>query len=229
MSCRIPNVGHVFLALAATCLVTMQFSEADEVPLTPADIHEAYVLGQRNDQVTANFLLPYISACSTPEESCFITQIELLTPFVQVVDVSRRNATKGYTEQQAAHDYRQGRDKIIVQVTLVLRAAYAGAAQNDVQKTPPLEESKSASLRLEDFWQNFRFSLKQSGRVIPTRSIHNEPIYSTPTKDVPPVLDGATVQLEYDCKEVASEEATVEVLTPESKTIAASFDLKKLR
>jgi len=110
-----------------------------------------------------------------------------------------------------------------------LRAAYAGAAQNDVQKTPPLEESKSASLRLEDFWQNFRFSLKQSGRVIPTRSIHNEPIYSTPTKDVPPVLDGATVQLEYDCKEVASEEATVEVLTPESKTIAASFDLKKLR
>ena len=102
MSCRIPNVGHVFLALAATCLVTMQFSEAYEVPLTPADIHEAYVLGQRNDQVTANFLHPYISACSTPEESCFITQIELLTPFAQVVDVSRRNATKGYTEQQAA-------------------------------------------------------------------------------------------------------------------------------
>lgn len=218
MSCS--NVGHVFLVLTTIYLFALPFSQAYDAPLTPAAIHEAYVLGQRNDQVTANFLHPYITECSTPEEGCFLTQIEILTPFAQVVDLSRRNGSRGYTEQQAFHDYHQARDKIIVQVTLVLRALYAGAAQDKAQGT---------SLRPENFWQNFRFSLKQRGKVIPTRYIRNDPIYSTPTKNAAPILNGATVQLEYDSKDVASEEATVEVLSPDSKTITASFDLKKLR
>src|ERR1700740_2473831 len=108
--------GPFFWVSATPYLITLRSSEAYEVPLTPAAIHEAYVLGQRNDQLTANFLHPYISECSTPEESCFITQIEMLTPFAQVVDLSRPNATKGYTEQQAVHDYRESGDKIIVQI-----------------------------------------------------------------------------------------------------------------
>ena len=229
MNCRIRNVWCVSLFWTTICLVTLQFSQAYEVPLTPAAIHEAYVLGQRNDQVTGDFLHPYISACSTPGESCFITQIEMLTPFAQVVDLSWRNATRGYTEQQAVHDYHQARDKIIVEITLVLRTAYARATQNKSEKNPSPEDAKNSPLHPENFWQNFRFSLKQHGRVIAPRSIHSEPIYSTPTDDANPVLNGATVQLEYDSKQVASEQTTVEVLTPESKTITASFDLKKLR
>jgi hypothetical protein len=176
VSCQIRNAGRAFLVLTITCLVTLQPSQAYEVPLKPAAIHEAYILGQRNDHATADFLHPYISACSTAEESCFITQIELLTPFAQVVDLSRRNATKGYTEQQAVHDYRQGGNKIIVEITLVLRKTYAGAVKNKTQNNPPLEDTTNSSLRPENFWQKFRFSLKQDGRVIPTRSIHNEPI-----------------------------------------------------
>src|SRR5438445_6369028 len=101
-----------------------------------------------------------------------------------------------------------------------MRALCAGAAQDNAQCT---------SLRRENFWQNFRFSLKQRGKVIPTRSIRNDPIYSTSTKNAPPILDGATVHIEYDSKDVASEEANIEVLSPDSKTIKASFDLKKLR
>jgi len=175
------------------------------------------VLGQRNDQVTADFLLPYITECSTPEEGRFLTQIEILKRLRAKL---LKGGSKGYTEQQAVHDYHQARDKIIVQVTLVMRALYAGAAQDKAQGT---------SLRPENFWQNFRFSLKQRGKVIPTRSICNDPIYSTSTKNAPPILDGATVHLEYDSKNVASEEANIEVRSPDSKTIKASFDLKKLR
>jgi hypothetical protein len=229
VSRRIRDVGHVFLVLAAGCLFSLQPSQAYEKALTPAAIHEAYVLGQRNDQATANFLHAYLSECSTPEEGCFITQIEMLTPFAQVVDLSMRNGTKGYAEGQAVRDYRQRGDKIIVQITLVLRTAYPGAAQNDAQKNPPIAEPKDSTLQPENFWQNFRFNLKQRGKVIATRLIRNEPIYSTGTRDAPPKLDGATVQLEYDCKDVASEEATVDVSSPESKTITALFDLKKLR
>jgi hypothetical protein len=150
VSCRIRTIGHVFLVFATTYLITLRSLGAYEVPLKPAVIHEAYVLGQRNDQLAADFLHPYISECSPAKESCFITQNEMLTPFAEVLDLSRRNASKGYTEQQAVHDYRQGSDKIIVQITLVLRAAYAGAA-NKPQTNPPPEENRNASLRPENF------------------------------------------------------------------------------
>ena len=71
--------------------------------------------------------------------------------------------------------------------------------------------------------------MKQRDKALPTRSIHNRPIYSAPSKDAPSVLDGATVWLEYDAKNVASEPARVEIMTPDSKTITATFDLQKLR
>jgi hypothetical protein len=94
---------------------------------------------------------------------------------------------------------------------------------------PNLPPASSAPLRPENFWQNFRFQMKQHDKPIATRSIHNKPIYSTPTKDTPAVLDGATVWLEYDAKDVASDDTVIEVTTPDSKTINATFDLKKLR
>jgi hypothetical protein len=106
-------------------------------------------------------------------------------------------------------------------------SAYA-AAQRELQQTPRRNVDKSA-LRSENSWQNFRFALKQNGKVIATRSISHHPVYSTPTKDAPSVLDGAVVWLEYDAKDVASEPVTVDVLTPDSKTISTMFDLKKLR
>jgi hypothetical protein len=229
VSHRFRNVWCVFLILTTGCFVALQFLDAHEVPLTPTAIHEAYILGQRNDQATADFLSPYIKQPTAGTDHPDIAQIELFTPFAQVVDLSRRNATTGYTEQQAAEDYRRYGDKILVQITLMLPAAYAKATQNNPPENSLAQDEKSASLRPENFWQNFRFGLKQRGKVIATRAIHNKPIYSAPTKDTPSVLDGATVWLEYDAKDLASEETTVEVLPPESKTISATFNLKKLR
>ena len=229
MICRLRNAFRVSLVLVAACLLALQVLLAYEAPLTPAAIHEAYVLGRRNDQATANFLDPYIKQLTAGPQNPSITQIEVLTPFAQVVDLSRRNATTNYTEEQAADDYRRKGDTLVVQITLMLPAAYANAAQNVLPETPPPAENKAASLAPENFWQNFRFSLKQHGKVIATRSIHNRPIYSAATTDTPSVLDGAMVWLEYDAKDVASDIATVESLTPESKTISATFDLNKLR
>jgi hypothetical protein len=205
----------------------LQPLEAYEHPLTVSAIHEAYVLGVRNDQATANFLNPYILQCSAPPQSCFATEVEVLTPFAQVVELSHRNATSGYTEQQAVEDIRQRGDIIIVQITLMLPAAYAEAAQ--LENGSPAADANAAALRRENFWEKFHFALKQHGEVIATRSFHSEPIYSAAAKDVPSVLDGATVWLEYCAKDVASEETTVEVVTAETKTFSVSFDLKKLR
>ena len=226
MSRYCQSVLRISVAAAVSCLLIPDVLNAYEVPLKPASVHEAYVLGRRNDQATAGFLNPYVKQLTAETEHPDIAQIEVLTPFAQVVDLSRRNATSSYTEEQAADDYRRNGDKIVVHITLVLPAAYASAKRNP---ETPSTDTKNAPLAPENFWQNFRFSLKQGGKVIGTRSINNRPVYSAATKDTPSVLDGAVVWLEYDAKDVASEPATVEVLTPESKTISLMFDLKSLR
>jgi hypothetical protein len=208
-------------------------ASAYEVPLTPSALHDAFVLGQRNDQATAVFLNPYLKALTERSEAPHIAEIEVLTPFAQVVDQSRL-LTSGYSEQQAARDYQQRGDTFLVRVLVMLPAAYPKPDQSNSQPNAPVPSTapsadQNAALRPENFWQNFRFALKQHGKVIPTRSIHNKPVHSTPTSDAPAVLDGATVWLEYDAKDVASEEITIEVVAPDSKTISAVFDLRKLR
>ena len=206
---------------------------AYEVPLTPAALHEAFVLGQRNDQATADFLNPYLKQLTERVEVPHIAEIEVLTPFAQIVDRSRRR-TSGYSEQQAARDYQRLGNTVRVRILLLLPAAYPrpeqGTPETNAPQPPPSSSSEqNSALRPEKFWQNFRFALKQHGKVIPTRSVQNKPVHSSPTPDEPAVLDGATVWLEYDANDVASDEATIEVVTPESKTITAVFDFKKLR
>jgi len=212
------------------CIADCGTSAAYEVPLTPASLNEAYILGQRNDQATAAFLNPYSKQIAEVSEVPHIAEIEILTPFAQVVDLSRR-FTSGYSEEQAARDYHQRGDTVVVRIVLMLPAAYPKPAPAPGQPPAPLQQSPppNAPLRPENFWQNFRFETKQHGKTIATRVIRNKPIYSTPTKDTPAVLDGATIWLEYDAKDVASDDTAVEVTTPDSKTINATFDLKKLR
>jgi len=210
------------------CITESGTSVAYEVPLTPASLNEAYILGQRNDQATAAFLNPYSKQITEVSEVPHIAEIEILTPFAQVVD---RRFTSGYTEEQAARDYHQRGDTVVVRVVLMLPAAYPkpAPAPDQPPALPQPSPPPNAPLRPENFWQNFRFEMKQHGKTIATRFIRNKPIYSTPTKDTPAVLDGATIWLEYDAKDVASDETVVEVTTPDSKTINATFDLKTLR
>ena len=212
------------------CIASSDISMAYEVPLTPAALHEAFILGQRNDAATAAFLNPYVKQITENSQEPHIAEIQILTPFAQVVDLSRRS-TSGYSEEQAAREYHQRGDTVVIRILLMLPAAYPKpeAPANEAPAPAQQPPAPSTQLQPENFWQNFRFATKQHGKTIPTRFIRNKPIYSTPTKDTPSVLDGATVWLEYDAKDVASEETVVEVTTPDSKTIGATFDLKKLR
>jgi hypothetical protein len=217
---------HRGFALIVASLLFSLGLLAYEVPLRPASLHDAWVLGQRNDQATADSLTPYLQ--QTAEKAAgvpHIAEIEVLTPFAQVVDESRKNLN-GYTEQKAIQEYQERGDTVVVRVLLMLPAAYPKLEQGPGAANPP---EQNTTLRPENFWQNFRFNLKQRENTIATRSIHNRPIYSSATKDAPAALDGASVWLEYDAKDVASEPTTVEVITPDAKTIAVTFDLKKLR
>ena len=193
-------------------------------------IHEAYILGQRNDKSTGDFLALYLTQITEPQNDVHIALIELLTPFAQIVDESRQKSADRFTEEQAAQDYKSRGNTVKVNVTMMLPSAYPKTAESKEVPTPePATGSQKSALRPENFWQNFQFNLKQNGKTIPSRRISNQPLYSTATNNAPAVLTGENVWLEYDVKDVASDLATVEVVTPAGKVIKANFDLKKLR
>jgi hypothetical protein len=193
-------------------------------------IHEAYILGQRNDKSTGDFLAPYLTEITEPQNDVHIAQIELLTPFAQIVDVCRQKSADRYTEDQAIQDYKAHGNTVKVNVTLMLPSAYPKTAESKEVPTPaPATGSEKSAMRPENFWQNFQFNLKQNGKTIPSRGISNQPIHSTATNNAPAALTGENVWLEYDVNDVASDLTTMEVVTPQGKAIKATFDLKKLR
>jgi hypothetical protein len=226
---RISQFSGCGIALAIALIV--QESNAYEAPLAPSALHDAYVLGQRNDQSTAEFLEPYAKQITgnvdggTPH----LSQIEVLTPFSQVVDESRQKMSGGFSEQQALASYHKRGDTIVIRVSLVLPAAYPEKERGAQAPAVSHDPNQTANLRPENFWQKFQFAVKQNGKTVPTKSIHNKPVYSAATKNSPSTLDGQTVWLEYDAKNIANEPISVEVNTPDGKTASTQFDLKALR
>jgi hypothetical protein len=210
---------------AAICLYLLP-ARAYEWPLEAGAIHEAWELGQRNDQETGAFLAHYLRKISGGENDPYTAEIEIFTPYAQVVDQSRQKKTS-YTEEQAALDYHQRGNTILINLVIMLPAAYPTTGKDSRTTNPPAENSRV--VRPENFWQNFQFNVKQNGKIIRSRSIRKKSIHSSATKGAPAALDGANIWLEFDVKDVASDETIVEVVTPEAKTVRASFDLKNLR
>jgi hypothetical protein len=210
----------------AICLCLSKALGAYELPLDARALHEAWELGQRNDQETGNFLAHYLKKISGGENDPYTAEIAILTPYAQVVEQSRQKTTS-YSEEQAALDYRRRGNTILINLVIMLPAAYPRTGADSRRTNPPAENNRV--VRPENFWQNFQFNVKQNGKTIPSRSIREKSINSSATKGAPAALDGARVWLEFDAKNVASDETIVEVVTPEAKMVSASFDLKKLR
>jgi hypothetical protein len=213
--------------LAVALLFSSPLLLAYEISLTPAALHDAWTLGQRNDQATAEFLAPYSKEITGgTQESPHIASIDILTPFAQVLDQSRQNSSH-FTEQEAVQAYRERGDTVIVRIRLMLPASYPQSERGP--QSPPASQGESSVLRPENFWQSFKFAVKQHGKVLDARSIRNKPVYSSATKASAATLDGQTVWLEYEAKSVASDEIALEVTTPEGKTVTTNFDLRNLR
>lgn len=217
---------HLAAGYLAVFFLLGQPLNAYEVSLSSESVREAYILGQRSDKATADFVAPYtrqvtVMGVDGPHRA----DIQILTPFSQVVDRATEGSSS-YSERQARDDYRRSGDIVVVRVALLLPGVYPREQSGSDPATAPCENTV---LRPENFWQNFRFIVKQNTKILSARSIRQKPVYSTGTKDAAAVLDGATILLEFDAKDVASKETTIEIVTPDCKTIRASFDLQKLR
>src|ERR1700674_3676283 len=128
------------LAVAA-CLCLSQALLAYDGSLDAHALHEAWELGQRNDQETGNFLAHYVKKISGGENDPYTAEIEVLTPYAQVVDQSRQKTT-GYSEEQAALDYHQRGNTISINIVIMLPAAYPTTAANSRTTNAPAENSR---------------------------------------------------------------------------------------
>ena len=197
------------------CPVTLPYGNL----LQSESVREAYFLGQRHDEKMAAFLDTYAKHLSLPEAGPYVSTIKLLTPFAQVVELSRLHTN--YSAQQAEMDYQRRGDMIRVCVTIEFTATYNRVETSKSQKGS--RDESYITLRSEDFWKDFQFGLSQNDKWIEPLEINGEPVYGHNG------MTGAEVWLEYDSKDVASAETDVDIFTPDGQHIVIKFDLEKLR
>ena len=213
--------------LLATTLVIPVSSCAYEVELSDTAVRNAYFLGQHRDEQTRTFFAPYIRHLPLPKSGPYISEIRLLTPLAQVVEVSQ--TTSGiYSAQQAQLDYRARGDSILLEIHIEFTPTYNQIAAQRSSSNAAGE--RGITLRTDDFWQDFRFGIKQKQDWIEPRSTHGEPQYTLADGySASGSLIGAWVWVEYDARNVPSEDTEVHILTPDGQDVSVKFDLDKLK
>ena len=222
---RSPLYRVTCMSLLALSICSLRTVIAYQTKLDSAAIEEACMIGQRNDKATAEFVAPYLKQVTEEGlDGLHRADIEILTPYLQIVDRAR-NATKGYSLIEATKDYRQHPDTVLIRVILILPANYPTPQPDGA----PPAACDNVALEPANFWNNFTFLVEQRGKAISPLSTKSEPVYSSPTRETPARLDGATVSFGFKANDVASEVLTVDIVTPHCKTISASFNLSALR
>ena len=200
--------------LAPTLLIPLSSSGYDG-ELSDTAVRNAYFLGQHRDEQTRTFFEPYIRHSPLPKTGPYISEIRLLTPLAQVVEVSQITAGI-YSAQQAQRDYRARGDSILMEIHIEFTPTYS---QIDAQRSSGnTTGEKGITLRTDDFWQDFRFGIKQKQDWIMPRSTHGEPQYALADGYAAfGGLIGAWVWVEYDASNVPSDDTEVHVVNPDGQ------------
>lgn len=243
-----------FISVLLAALLASPASFGFQSRLSDEALREAYFLGQRNDQSTLSFFDPYVRLLPKPDKGPFIAEVEVYTPYVQVVETSRRRSV-GYSAQQATKDYRKHNDRIFIRVRINFTPTY-GALELYRSEKADREDSEDWAPRA-DFSRDFRVGLSQKDEWVEPLRIIVQPTAAPSTGHCPfappdlagyvyyrgnggPVyaysggrggyfFTGWQVWLEYDARDVASDDAQVEVFTTDGQHLVAAFDLTRLR
>lgn len=254
-----PAVRASIAAVTAVLFTTTPLVAFD-TPLSQEAVREAYFLGQHNNQSTLDFFSPYLRPLAPPEKGPYIAEIEIYTPFTQIMETSRRRSM-GYSAQQAELDYRHSRDKIYVRVRIDFTDTYGALELFRSAKAD--KELSGRDQPLPDFYRDFRVGLSQLAgplhedrwieplRIIlqPSyvQSSHHYPFipadlggfsYAAGSDSSPYAYDvgngylyptGWLAWLVYDANDIASDDATVHVITTDGQHVEVPFDFSRLR
>lgn len=244
------------LAIVAATLLFVPFTGAFQSPLSDEAIREAYFLGQRNDQSTSDFFVSYLKTLSPPKSGPYIREVEIYTPYSQLVEWSRIHSV-GYSAQQATRDYHATSDSIFVRIRIDFTSSYGAF---ELYRSGRLSEphKQGSAVPRPDYYRDFRAGLSQTEQWIEPLSIQliaagwpatgHVPFSNFLASDFPsPLFRNASftahgssrgcewcflgwyVWLQYDAADVDSADAAVEVFTTDGQHVVVPFDLSRLR
>jgi len=187
-------------------------------PLSSTAIRDAYFIGNRNDEQTADFLAQYAHQLKAPKTGPYVQDVAIETPFTQVVRQAQRNSN--YNAPDAVEEFQHKRLNLYVDIQIALTHSYS-----------PVPEPASEFYQwVPDFWNDFKVRLIQGKNEIPARRFRGGPLFAYPgDMGETPIVTGAKIEVEYDPEKVQADLTTVRVLTPDGQEIETTFDLGKLR
>jgi len=185
---------------------------AYEYPLSSTSIRDAYILGNRKDEHTAQFFAQYTHHFPIAKTGPYVDEIGLDTPFSQVVE--RSGTAANYHAQEAEEEFL---DKpMIFRVHVQIFEA-------------PVFSPNSVFAYVPDYWKDFKIQFMQD-KEIPSKSVHASLLY--PPTDIGDGITlpiGVRVEFDYDAAQIDDAPATVKVTTPDGQEIESTFNLDRLR
>jgi hypothetical protein len=191
---------------------------AYDCPLDSSGVRDAYFLGSSNSQ-SVHFLSSYNKMLPAPKSGPYVAQIEVRTPFAQVV-VNSLEHSVGYSAQQAEQDYEKNPDTF--QVRVQIRTTSTFALGSSVQPPPACQGVRRMNSALDCF-RDFQFRFRQKADFQPEQS-YGVPIYSNDS-----ALTGGDIWFTFRAAEFISAPLRVSVSTPDGQVVSATFDLAALR
>lgn len=211
------------ILVAATFLTPPTF--AFDTPLSDQAVREAYFLGQRHDERTAEFLDKYRRHLSVPESGPWISTVEFFTPFAEAVELSRQRSF-GYSAQDAAQDYRKNGDRLRVTITIEFTDSYGEVSQ--VKTSQRSGSPNGFYVRPSNFWKDFTYRLFDGDDVIEPLEMHGNPTFRTVGNST--IMTGAQIVLVYDAGKLSSStDAAIVIDFPDFPQVVAPYDLTTLR
>jgi hypothetical protein len=224
-----PTIVRPCLSVLVSALLLSGACSAMDTPLSEEAVREAYFLGQRHDELTADLLNRYAKFLPTPTTGPNIGSVTFYTPYaLAVLDASLHNFN--YHAQDAERDHRKEPEIVRVVVQIWLTPTYGaylmGPTQSGELSPIPI------GLRPSDFWKDFRVHVFSKGKrdeeqVFPVDA-GGQPIFSC-DEGGGCVLSGATIHFDFPVERFAADCASVRVDPPEGATVQVDFDLASLR
>ena len=207
-------------AILAVALLMNSEAIAFEMPLSDEAVRDAYFLGQRRDQRTAQFLETYRRYFPLPNSGPHVFAVELFTPYAQAVEASSKHGLS-YSAQQARKDYQARGDSLRVGVYVRYTSTYGPGFPYSPNNVPGQTGT----------WKDFQVRLTLNGETLESRSVRYEGtrVGTSGGKGGGSRATGFSIWQEYDASNSTSTDATVEIDTPDGQHVVASFDLSHLR
>jgi hypothetical protein len=206
------------ITVLATAIVIALPALAYQYPLSSTEIRSAYMLGNRKDSVTTDFLAKYKRDLPMPDSGPHVATVSVETPYTQVVALGESALNPDV--QGAEQDLAEKQFPFILRVGVDLTDTYPG---------PPPWDPTAPGLPLPDFQRDFDIQLVQNDTLIQSKSTQVYLLYSDAVANIYQI-SGAIMELRFDTDKIDPyDEVTVRVHTPDDQNVETTFDLGHLQ